>query len=233
MKGFEGYVLLYCALCLLYILFFINRRSSKYKALFKVLPILVLVVCCVKMASHVIAPFHIKGPSYVSNLKRLGWGLIFSAIGDVYLVFDKLFIYGLLAFSISQGLYFVSFSSEHFYMKLTSLEMTLAPAILLLSMTIYFYLLPKVKWSLAIPAFFYFILISGMFWSALVQAHKFYEYSNYFVVGAIGAGLFYVSDMYLAVNIGRGPLRYAQYIVMVTYYAAQLLVTLGIMFSEA
>ena len=232
MEGFEGYVLLYCALCLLYLVIFINRRSSKYKALFKIIPILVLVVCCVRTASRIMAPFHVKGPSYMPNLKRLGWGLVFSAIGDVYLVFDKLFIYGLLAFSVSQGLYFISFSSEHFYMRLTNLEMSLAPAILLLSMVIYFYLLPKVKWSLAIPAFFYFILISGMFWSAMVQALKFYEYSNYFVVAAIGAGLFYISDMYLAVNIGRGPLPYVHYVVMVTYYAAQLFVALGIMLSE-
>lgn len=231
MEGFKVYVLLYCALCLLYILFFINRRSSKLKAFFKVIPILVLVVCCVSVASRFAAPFNVKGPSYMPNLKRLGWGLLFSAIGDVYLVFENLFIYGLLAFAVSQGLYFVSFSAEHFYMKLTSLELYLAPTILLLSMIIYFYLLPKVKWSLAIPAFFYFILISGMFWSATVQALKFYEYSNYFVVGAVGAGLFYVSDMYLATNIGRGPLPYAKYIIMVTYYAAQLFITLGIMFS--
>ena len=232
MDGFEGYVLLYCSLCLLYIIFFINKRSSKYKALFKILPIIVLVVCCVRMATRVLAPFHVKGPSYLPNLKRLGWGLVFSAIGDAYLVFDKLFIYGLLAFSVSQALYFISFSSEHFYMKLTNLETFLAPSILLLSMMIYFYVLPKVKWSIAIPGFFYFILISGMFWSATVQALKFYEYSNYFVVAAVGAGLFYVSDMYLAVNISRGPLRHAQYIIMVTYYAAQLLVALGIMLSQ-
>ena len=232
MGGFEGYVFLYCALCLLYIVIFTKRRSSKYKALFKIMPILVLVVCCVRTAFLIMAPFNVKGPSYMPNLKRLGWGLIFSAIGDAYLLFDKLFVYGLLAFSVSQGLYFISFSSEHFYMKLTNTELFLAPAILLLSMIIYFYVLPKVKWSLAIPAFFYFILISGMFWSALVQALKFYQYSNYFVVAAVGAGLFYISDMYLAVNIGRGPFPHSQYIVMVTYYAAQLLVALGIMRSE-
>ena len=75
---------------------------------------------------------------------------------------------------------------------------------------------------LAVTGALYCLLISVMVWGALIKAHR--TLSNHSILGAVGATMFYTSDLLLTVNKWGRNIPHAQLLIMITYYSAQLFI---------
>lgn len=166
----------------------------------------------------------------VHNLERLVFGLVFSCLGDCYLVFDSFFVHGLLSFACAQLIYISLFNGGQLLFSTPSQsEFTVAIAIGLVSLLIYLYILPKLGYVLVVPAAVYCVLISVMLWCAMVTMQQ--DGNSSTCQGALGACLFYTSDIILTVNRWRLQIPYGSYLVIGTYYAAQILIFLSVINS--
>ena len=217
------YVGAYVSLCLLYLTVGIRlNRLTLVKGLLKCAPILFLIYSCVP----VLQTFG-KGPvghvELARQFERVIFGLIFSCIGDFYLVFDAFFFHGIASFAIAQGIYVFLFHGQTLIsVSLSYNEVITGVGVAIVSLSVYSYLFSKFSRILAIFLAAYCILISTMLWSSLVQLLHAYNQSN--VMGAIGAGMFYTSDLLLGVNKWRIRIPFGPELVMVTYYLAQFLI---------
>ena len=154
-----------------------------------------------------------------SGVATLLIALLFSLLGDWLLVYQNsstYFILGIVAFGIQQILYTILFG--FFVDGLFPIGLVVA----IISILIYFYLLPKMKQLLILPAAVYCILIGCMLWRALVRFNKYGGLMN-----ASGAVIFYVSDSLLAINKFRHRIPYGDTLIMITYYTAQLFITVA------
>lgn len=145
--------------------------------------------------------------------------LLFSLLGDWLLVYQSnsiCFILGIVAFGAQQILYTTLFG---FY---NDGVFPIGLIVAIISMLIYCYLLPKMKRFLIIPTAIYCILIGCMLWRALVRFSKYGGLLN-----TTGAVLFYLSDSLLAINKFRRHIPYGDSIIMLTYYTAQLFITVA------
>lgn len=165
----------------------------------------------------------------------LGAGLIFSSGGDVALELDdngvgsegdELFITGLLSFLVAHILYIYAFQC----VKVAPSKQ--APVIGMICIIYYTIimtlLLPVVEHKLIIPVAIYGLAICAMMFYA---ANRFFGKSHITYAsryaGLLGALFFVISDTVLALNKFRSPIDNAKDIVMVTYYAAQIFITLS------
>lgn len=226
------FVCIYLSLCLVYIAVGIHLDSKLLRGLLKCAPVVLLIYTCFS----ILRTFG-RGPighaELVKKLETTLFGLIFSCIGDAYLVADGFFIHGIASFAIAQTLYIFLFQG-HTLLSLspTYTELLTAMAVLLVSVTIYLYLLPKLSHILAMFLAVYCLLISFMLWSSLSQVLQ--SYSSRTVMGAVGAGMFYTSDLLLGVRLWRINLPFGRQLVMITYYAAQILIfSSQILFNDA
>lgn len=150
-------------------------------------------------------------------------GLIFSLIGDVFLMLKKsdFFIQGLSAFLIAHIAYLISITgSIGFQLN----YITLIPVIFIL-IGFSRIIIPKTgnkKNYVMVYSSIVFILL----WQAV---NRFLFLPNdYTLYAAVGIMLFVVSDSLLAYNKFVKSFKYAQIIILVTYYSAQLLIALSI-----
>ena len=212
---------LYAGLCIFYLAVGINSNYKAVKAVLKCTPI----VCLILSAFFYSMPFAM-GPighqEASKSYERLLYGLVFSCLGDLYLVFPKTFLLGVISFGIA----LFGESVLMFLYNPTVSEITVAIAIGMVSLFVYFYILPKLNWILIVPFFAYCILISTMLWSAIVKMLQTPNDSSC-ILGAVGACLFFTSDLVLALR-GKLDVPYGPVIVMVTYYSAQLLISLSV-----
>lgn len=158
-----------------------------------------------------------------------GWflimGLIFSIIGDIYLLHEHRFLQGLISFFIAHVLYIISFATIGLNLNFATLLVAIC---LLIVAFIYYRLLythvfKQGGFSLAIAVALYVMVISTMLWEAIATEIP---------LLIIGASLFYLSDAILAWNKFRTKLTWGEYGVMITYYAAQYLIALSILLHK-
>lgn len=186
------------------------RQNTKWlKATLKISPIVTL-LC------HVITK---TSATQDSRLATLLIALLFSLLGDWLLVYQNspiYFILGIVTFGVQQILYtsLFGFSVDGIF--------PIGLIVAVVSIMIYFYLLPKMKRFLILPSAVYCILIGCMLWRALVRFNKYGGSLN-----AAGAVLFYVSDSLLAINKFRHRIAYGDTVIMITYYTAQLFITVA------
>ena len=218
------FVCIYISVCLVYLAIGIRLRPRLPRGLLKCAPIVLLIYACFSMLLKIG-----RGPvghaELVKKLETTLFGLIFSCLGDAYLVVDTFFIHGIVSFAIAQTLYIFLFQGQMldlFSLPPTYGELITGVAVLLVSVTVYLYLLPKLTRILAVCLAVYCLLISFMLWSSLSQ--MLLSYSKSTVMGASGAGMFYISDLLLGVRIWRISLPFHRELVMITYYAAQILI---------
>lgn len=219
---------LYITLCLIYMAFGIHLSTKILKMILKCSPILFLIIFFIYNVTSIhMGP--LQGVGEVSNLERILFGLIFSVLGDGYLVFDQsLFIHGLLAFSCAHIVYITLFGGTVLLFTVpTQSELVIAAAVGLVSILVYCYIFPKLGKMLIVPAAMYCILISIMLWCALVTRQHDPRLPT--LQGAIGACLFYMSDILLSVNRWGTQIPCGDYLVMITYYAAQILIFLSVL----
>lgn len=160
------------------------------------------------------------------NILIVALGL--SCAGDILLLLEKklnnplLFYFGLGAFLLAHISYIVLYKNLGKQFK--SIPLLL---VYILYLLFFFYLLvPGMKTDLAIPVVLYGFVLCAMAWSAwrLVSVHK--AYGMYVVFGAI---LFVISDSILAIRKFKMPVAQGDFLIMLTYLAAQFLITWGIL----
>jgi sterol desaturase/sphingolipid hydroxylase (fatty acid hydroxylase superfamily)/uncharacterized membrane protein YhhN len=145
-------------------------------------------------------------------------GLAFSLVGDVLLMLDGLFIPGLVAFLIAHLCYVALFRQDApWFASKPALAATLAAAGVM-----YAFLFPTLDAVLKVAVACYAVVIALMAAQAIGRANVLRDRAATGV--AIGAIFFMLSDSLLAINRFALPLPLAQFWVLATYYAAQVLI---------
>jgi len=199
--AFMGFSLLYIALP--------GLIPSGWRWFFKIIPIALLLYLALS-----------RTDGQVRML--LGLGLVWSAIGDVLLALDGLFVQGLVAFLLAQIIYTVLFLTQ---CRWQGSRLPWAALIVIYAVICTLYIVPEAG-DMQIPVIAYMIAISLMAISAG------FRNDQQFLWVAMGALIFMVSDTLIAINRFVSPFEYSGIAVMTTYYLAQLLICAGIVWHR-
>lgn len=151
-------------------------------------------------------------------------GLLFSFGGDVALMFKskRAFMIGLILFLIAHVIYSIVFTV---YSGFVEGDLISALILILLAIIIYFYLYPGLE-EMKIPVLIYIFVITFMMNRAISTFSGEFFNNTQAVLISIGAGLFFISDLILAVNKFKKPFKYHR-ISLAFYYSGQLLIALS------
>uniref|UniRef100_A0A8D2PFX8 lysoplasmalogenase n=1 Tax=Zosterops lateralis melanops TaxID=1220523 RepID=A0A8D2PFX8_ZOSLA len=190
------------ATCVYFVLWLPTSSPSWFSALIKCLPIFCLWVFLLAHGINFLVSHR--------SASRILAGLIFSALGDAFLIWQEqgYFIHGLLMFAITHILY-----SSAFGMKPLDLKAGLLMGVV--SSSCYAFLYSYLSGPFTYLVAVYIALIGFMGWRAVAG-----------LSACVGAMLFMVSDLTIALNKFCFPVPYSRFIIMATYYAAQMLIAL-------
>ncbi|XP_069594680.1 lysoplasmalogenase TMEM86A isoform X1 [Ranitomeya imitator] len=203
------------ATCVYFVLWLPTSSPSWFSALIKCLPIFCLWVF---LLAH--------GVSFLvshRSAKRIFAGLIFSAVGDAFLIWQEqgYFVHGLLMFAVTHILYSSAFGMKPLDLR-TGAVMAFVSS--LLYSLLYSYLSGPFTYLVAV----YTALIAFMAWRAVAGMQLCNDLWTWTKLsGCIGSMLFIVSDLTIAVNKFCFPVPCSRTIIMATYYAAQMLISLS------
>ena len=162
-------------------------------------------------------------------------GLVFSALGDVLLVFKNygFFVHGIAAFAMAQILYAWAFD-------IWPLKLYVGAICAAIASTIYMWLLPGLDGIMVYLGMVYCGLIFTMMWRAIARVQFFDDQWRFTqdlwkwtkLCSCIGAFFFVLSDFTIAIDKFVTPVPYAHAIIMVTYYAAQFHITVSVVDSQ-
>ena len=159
--------------------------------------------------------------------RKILLGLIFSAIGDAFLVWKgQYFIHGLCAFAVAQVCYAWAFGMRPVK------PYTGAVMAIIASMT-YMYNLPGLKGVMVYFGLLYVAVIGLMGWRAIARFQRHEDWPWTSLSGMIGAISFMISDSVIAINKFRFEVPYSHNIIMTTYYFAQMCIALSVVDSQA
>jgi alkylglycerol monooxygenase len=145
-------------------------------------------------------------------------GLACSLLGDVFLMLPGRFIPGLVAFLVAHLFYIVLFRRGlRWFPSRRALLATLA-----VGAAMYAFLFGALGPVLRVAVGAYVVVIALMAAQAIGRALVLRDRASAFV--ALGAGCFMLSDSLLATHRFALPLPMAQFLVLASYYAAQLLI---------
>ena len=170
-----------------------------------------------------------------SGKNLLLFGLFFSWMGDVFLMFDYknplFFIVGLGCFLITHILYIIFFLQiKSAYISILKKQPWLALLVMAYGLALVWFLYPNLK-DLKVPVIIYAVVICAML---LCSLHIFLKVNRkaarYYVAGAAA---FVLSDSLLAINKFYQPFAYAGVLIMVTYCAAQYFIVSGFICRQA
>ena len=152
--------------------------------------------------------------------------LVFSLIGDVFLMFDGYFIHGLAAFLIAHLCYIYAFLPEA--SRFLSKKEFYLPSIAVLIYA--YFLLMQILTNIAeplqkVPITVYGLTISGMLLTVLHRWNNVSKNSFWFVL--VGATLFVLSDSLIAVSKFVAPFPMSGILIMATYGIGQYLIVEG------
>ncbi len=155
--------------------------------------------------------------------RAIALGLLFSLAGDIFLVLpDRYFLYGLAAFLLAHGCYISAF---HAGASSAGFPWALA-VLLLIGAGVLGYLWNRLSPVMKGAVGVYVIVIVLM--AALAVGRAVGQPSRGSLLAGVGALLFVASDGMLAVNRFGRPIRGEQALVLMTYFAAQLLITISV-----
>ncbi|XP_054615836.1 lysoplasmalogenase [Dunckerocampus dactyliophorus] len=153
-------------------------------------------------------------------------GLILSAVGDFCLVWPEFFLHGMAAFAVAHLLYSLTFLSHRYKTYSSSSCASLLYLILVLiggGFFIYLYpfLQKEPNSDVLIPAVGVYIVLIMLMGMLAMRTQRAFT--------TLGSLFFMVSDFALALQVFKviAPVQHGQTVVMVTYYLAQLLISVG------
>ena len=146
--------------------------------------------------------------------------LVFSLIGDIFLISDNYFLPGLASFLIAHICFITGFTS------LYGFNYSITPLLPLILIGIgYFIYLKKHLKEYSIPVLVYIIVILLMNWQAInlmINNDK-----EFFYAIAIGSILFSLSDSILAYNKFKKPFHSAEPLILSTYWISIFIFTIA------
>ena len=145
--------------------------------------------------------------------------LIAALVGDVLLLFENLFMIGLLAFLVMQILYSLSFLQTYKPRKSTNVFRIF---LIILCLFVLYNLWPFLE-HLQIPVTIYVFAIAAMAYSAFSRVHNIKGYKMVF----IGTIFFLISDTALAIGQFMNEINIGKLTVMSSYALAQFLIVEG------
>ena len=149
--------------------------------------------------------------------KMIITGLIFSTVGDVFLIDSKRFIQGLLSFLLAHICFIVAFFSTP---NLPGVIFYLAYVVFFLS------ILWQHLGNLKIPVIVYSFTLALMSWFALSRYFELNDdKSLYAFLGSIS---FVASDSLLALNKFKSSIPFGEILILSTYFVAQWLIALSV-----
>lgn len=156
-------------------------------------------------------------------------GLIFSWLGDVFLLFEFknrfFFVFGLASFLITHIFYIIYFLKIQSAKPSLLAKQPVLPALVLgYGITLVWQLYPGLN-DLKIPVMVYAAVICIMLLCSLHVFLKVNKTAAGFYL--LGAASFVVSDSLLAINKFYQPFAFAGVLIMLTYCAAQYFIVLG------
>jgi uncharacterized membrane protein YhhN len=152
--------------------------------------------------------------------------LLLCLAGDVLLMLPGLFIPGLVSFLCAHLCYLALFRhGQRWFPSGTALAGTLAAAIVM-----YAILFPHLGPVLKVAVAAYALVIALMAAQAIGRATVLRDANA--VAVAIGSGLFMLSDALLAIDRFAQPLPLAPFLVLATYYAAQVLIVRNVRLAD-
>jgi uncharacterized membrane protein YhhN len=151
--------------------------------------------------------------------------IVFSCLGDILLMFEGQFIFGLASFLIAHTSYIFAFLKDNKGFVFNKKD-RLIPALLVIALGVgfIFYLLPYLG-SLKIPVLVYSSVILTMLLTTLNRWKSVRLESFQWVF--MGAILFILSDSLLAVNKFAEPFSFAGLLIMLTYGIGQYFIVEG------
>ena len=186
-----------------YYVFFFEAIQEPFKILFKLIPMLLILIL-----------------SLMSSSTRYKWliviGLFFCMIGDYTL---QWFILGLISFLIGHLFYILAFRSVHFSHIPKRAKVPLVLYGFSMAIWLASTLLQHGEIILSIAVFAYIAIILTMGWTSFRTKEPF---------AIVGALLFILSDSVLAINRFIVTVPFNHEIIMFTYYIAQLFLMLSI-----
>lgn len=205
-------ILLTCIMLFgLYYIFFFSQIAESLKLVFKVIPMLLIIILAATQKNLGIKKYQLL----------IVIGLVFCMVGDYTL---QWFLFGLTSFLIGHIFYIFAFSSTNerqvpTWAKIVLLVYGASMAVWIVGTV---FSSGDVVLGFAVIAYISVILTMG--WTAIKTGSTF---------ATIGALLFIASDSYLAVDKFVMPLPFSHEFIMLTYYSAQILIALSILqYSE-
>ncbi|KAK0159875.1 hypothetical protein PV328_007345 [Microctonus aethiopoides] len=200
------------SVCVYFVL--LAEQPSLHTACFKCLPIISLILFVLLHGMNL-------SDEYTFS-RRILTGLIFSCLGDAFIVWPNLFIVGMAMFSIAQLMYITAFG-------FTPLNLKLGGVIYLLCSIVIYILMPGLNGVLVIGVPIYTTLLGTMSWRAIsrVVFFKGQPWTWTKLCSGIGSIFFVMSDTLLGFHHFYYPIPYATISIMLTYYAAQLGIALS------
>ncbi|CAL8078382.1 unnamed protein product [Orchesella dallaii] len=206
---------------LYFVIFIPDDRPSLFAMTLKCLPVVSLALFIV---------LHGIGLSDEHKFsRRILIGLVFSCLGDAFLIWPSYFLHGMAAFAVAQSFYIRAFGFQPMKWKLglavyaiTSSNLGLILPTLLGDAT-----------SMVIGVLIYSFLLTTMLWRAIARVEfSWTEFSWSKLSSCIGAIFFAISDTILALNQFYTRIPYHQTLVMATYYIAQLGIALSVVTTK-
>lgn len=187
------------------LLLFMPALPQPFMALFKTLPIGVLIVMVLKARSQ------LQNRTFTTLI----FALSFSALGDVLLAFDtgQLFIGGLAAFFVSHAFYIITM------LPIKNWRLDVVFLYLFLDIIVFCLFYPNLN-DLLIPVIFYMLVLTIMASFSWMT-----DKSNGFLV--LGGAVFVISDSILGLNRFYLEIAYADIAIMGSYYLAQFCLVIG------
>ncbi|KAL3267300.1 hypothetical protein HHI36_011431 [Cryptolaemus montrouzieri] len=172
----------------------------------------------------------LQGMSFEEKFKysrRILIGLVFCCFGDAFLVWPSYFEVGMMAFALGHMNYILAFGFE-------PLNLSIGMALLALNVTGIMYFLPDLSGSiLPVGVPIYILLLGTMLWRAVAHFNSIKVSKNWNkACAAIGGILFVLSDLVIGLNMFKFKINHAEVIIMSTYYAAQLGISLSVVDSS-
>lgn len=162
--------------------------------------------------------------------KSILGGLIFSLIGDILLLWDNLFMYGIGAFLIAHVCYIIGFKvaqkAPESILNVNFVKTFFINLPIYFVAAFVFYMINPNLGVLKIPVIVYIIAIVSMLTTARERYNKCNKASFWQVF--IGASLFFISDGLIALDKFYQAIPDADLMIMGTYAIAQLMIVMGI-----